>query len=101
MTQKALPPRDTRRTSLASRPMVRTQYRIMSDLEALDRRGQMRQGKSVQDRDRRRGWTEIDLHLPAQQIGHQTGAIRDVDQFDAGHHLKKRAEDMVRTADAI
>ena len=40
----------------------------------------------------------IDLHLPAEQIGQRRclAAIRHVDHVDAGHHLEQLARQMAR-----
>ena len=43
-------------------------------------------------------WIKDDLHLSGEQIGHVIAAIRDVNQFDAGHHLEQLAEDMGRAS---
>ena len=50
--------------------------------------------------DRFRQRCKCELCLPGNQIGHVTAMIRDVNQIDAGHHLKQLAGDIVCGADA-
>ena len=45
-------------------------------------------------------WSKQDLHLSAEQIGHEIAAVRDVKQVDTGHHHEQLAENMGRAPDA-
>jgi hypothetical protein len=45
-------------------------------------------------RDSHRYWTKCDLHLSPEQIGQEAAAIGDMNQVDAGHHLKQFPGDM-------
>src|SRR5262249_20250187 len=45
-------------------------------------------------------WSKQDLHLSAEQIGHEIAAVRGVKQVDTGHHHEQLAENMGRAPDA-